>query len=386
MKRLVFCFDGTWNELDAKNPTNVVALSEMVMPFDGDTAQITYYDEGVGTRDGEKVRGGLFGHGLIRNISDAYMFLVFNYAPGDEIYIFGFSRGAYTARSFAGLIKSCGVFERKYVRKINVAVKAYRDHSLSPLERELKLLDLRAVHSPHVCVDAAEDDWRCKNIAGYTPQKSPLLKVKFIGVWDTVGAMGIPKQLSVSSLINRKHSFHDTDLSDMVQSARHAVSIDERRRSFEPTLWTNLDQLNSEKGFERSDLNAPYQQVWFPGTHGGVGGGGDIRGLSDGALLWIMFGALRLGLQFDTRRVSGPDGLAANYKDPLSNVIETKGFNVSKIMMGVLPKRDRAPGPQDHFSVSPSAQMRWLEPAQNLPEGKKYRPPTLNNVAGALDQ
>jgi len=100
MKRLVFCFDGTWNRLDAPHSTNVVITAESVLPIASDgVSQAIFYDEGVGTRKGEKLTGGLFGEGIVDNLSDAYRFLIFNHTPGDEIYIFGFSRGAYTARS-----------------------------------------------------------------------------------------------------------------------------------------------------------------------------------------------------------------------------------------------------------------------------------------------
>lgn len=384
MKRIVFCFDGTWNKLEVQNPTNVVALSEAIMPFDGNIAQVTYYDEGVGTRKGEKLMGGVFGKGLLRNIHHAYRFLVFNYSPGDEIYIFGFSRGAYTARSFAGLIRAAGIFQRKHVRRIRFALETYRDHNLSGLARELKLRDFRALYSPDVCVDTNEDEWRCNNIKDYTPGKSPLINIKFMGVWDTVGALGIPQHLSIASVMNRKYQFHDTDLSEIVQSARHAVAIDERRRSFKPTLWTNLDDLNKDCGFARGAPNAPYQQHWFPGNHGSVGGGGDFRGLSDGALTWILFGALAQGLQFDTRRISGPDGLAPDYKTPLDNIKETKGLSSYKFGNAMMAKKDRE-GPQDVFLVSGSAQARWMEPGDNLPEGEPYRPPTLNAVAHDLN-
>lgn len=108
MKRLVFCFDGSWNQIDAPHPTNVLFTAQSVLPMAPDgTAQLIYYDEGVGTEKGEKLRGGMFGKGLEKNLNDAYRFLIFNHTPGDEIYVFGFSRGAFTARSFAGLISNC---------------------------------------------------------------------------------------------------------------------------------------------------------------------------------------------------------------------------------------------------------------------------------------
>src|SRR3990172_3960885 len=119
MKRLVFCFDGTWNRLDSSCPTNVVVTAETVLPLAPDgTAQLIFYDEGVGTDKRESLRGGMFGSGLVKNLADGYRFLIFNYTPGDEIYVFGFSRGAYTARSFAGLLNTCGVLVRKEAARV----------------------------------------------------------------------------------------------------------------------------------------------------------------------------------------------------------------------------------------------------------------------------
>lgn len=126
MKRLVFCFDGSWNRLDADCPTNVVLMAESIRPTASDgTTQIVYYDEGVGTGKREKFRGGVLGMGLLTNLREAYRFLIFNYEPGDEIFIFGFSRGAYTARSFAGFTRHVGVLDINSASQINRALSLY---------------------------------------------------------------------------------------------------------------------------------------------------------------------------------------------------------------------------------------------------------------------
>jgi len=127
MKRLVICFDGTWNRLDAPHPTNVLFTAESVLPVASDgTVQVVYYDEGVGTNEGDSLTGGIFGAGLLRNLSDAYRFIIFNYAPGDEIHVFGFSRGAYTARSLAGLLATSGLVSRRHAGRANEAIAHYR--------------------------------------------------------------------------------------------------------------------------------------------------------------------------------------------------------------------------------------------------------------------
>jgi uncharacterized protein (DUF2235 family) len=160
MKRLVICFDGTWNRLDAPYPTNVLFTAEGVLPVAADgTVQVVYYDEGVGTDEGELLTGGIFGVGLLRNLSDAYRFIIFNYAPGDEIHIFGFSRGAYTARSLAGLLANSGLVSRRHAGRANEAIARYRKREASQHFQEA-MLAFRSECSPELCVSEDEDDWR----------------------------------------------------------------------------------------------------------------------------------------------------------------------------------------------------------------------------------
>jgi uncharacterized protein (DUF2235 family) len=247
MKRLVFCFDGTWNRLDAKNVTNVVHTAQNITFLDKDgIAQIVHYDQGVGTKPHEKLRGGLFGMGLMDNLEEAYRFLVFNYDPGDEIYLFGFSRGAFSARTFAGLIFNCGIVND--VKKIPKALKLYKTRAHDDQHMLDKFRDFRLKCSPKLCVDQAEFDWRVQTqncqfmpinletvFDGFSDLIVPdlgILNIKYIGVWDTVGALGVPKSISLASVVNRRHEFHDCNLSAFVASARHAVAIDEKRRSF----------------------------------------------------------------------------------------------------------------------------------------------------------
>jgi uncharacterized protein (DUF2235 family) len=252
----------------------------------------------AGTGRYERFRGGLFGMGLIKNLGDAYRFLIFNYTPGDEIYTFGFSRGAYTARSFVGLINTCGILQRRYAGRVNEAIDRYKRRSRDGAFLE-EMNQFRAACSPEVCVSAGEDAWRARNVAGYEAGESHLLRIRYVGVWDTVGSLGIPARYRWLSFMNRKQQFHDTSLSIFVESARHAVAIDEQREDFEPTLWDNVSQLNRSAGTPDDAVDARYQQKWFPGVHGSVGGGGERRGLSDQALDWVLDGARHMGLELD---------------------------------------------------------------------------------------
>jgi uncharacterized protein (DUF2235 family) len=153
MKRLVFCFDGTSNRLIVENPTNVVLTAESVLPLADDqkTAQLIFYDEGVGTTKGEKAAGILLGKGLDKKLADAYRFLIFNYTPGDEIYIFGFSRGAYTARSFAGLLANSSIPNRRHADQVDKAIEHYRAHTDTP-EFEEYMMEFRREYCWDVCV------------------------------------------------------------------------------------------------------------------------------------------------------------------------------------------------------------------------------------------
>ena len=135
MKRIVIACDGTWNRLDAERQTNVAKLAEAVLPAGPDgVAQVVCHLDGVGSGRGtgrlaralDRALGGTMGFGLEATLAEAYRFLVFAYAPGDEIHLFGFSRGAYTARSLAGLIRNCGILERRHAEAIPLALALYR--------------------------------------------------------------------------------------------------------------------------------------------------------------------------------------------------------------------------------------------------------------------
>jgi uncharacterized protein (DUF2235 family) len=266
---IVICCDGTWNSADrAKTAeevcvTNVLKIACRLKKEKADgTLQIVYYDQGVGTGNVlDRIGGGAFGDGLEANIHDSYRFLVANYEPGDRIYIFGFSRGAYTARSLAGMIRRCGILRRDQVRQYPVAKNIYRT--------VLKAADPRAVQFRQA--SAIEPD---------TP-------IRCVGVWDTVGALGIP--LRAFSMKNKKDfEFLDTSLSRAVEYAFHALAVDEHRGPFAPTLWDS-----------QPDPAQTVQQVWFAGAHSDVGGGYQETGLSDHALLWMIDAAKTAGLEFD---------------------------------------------------------------------------------------
>jgi len=357
----------------------VSLTAETVLPFaSGDTAQIVFYSEGVGTDPGGKWLGGIFGVGLTRILADAYRHLIFNYNPGDEIFVFGFSRGAFTARSFVGFISNCGILDQRFAGKADEQLDNYRrrDNSRRYLEQ---MREYRLTYCTKTCVSPEEDGWRAQTLPDYQPGDAPLIAIGYVGVWDTVGELGIPKWALLSRWINRGYRFHDLDLSGIVRSARHAVAIDEARVDYQPTLWRNLDDLNAAAGFAGADADAPFQQKWFPGVHGSVGGGGVRRGLSDNTLDWIWDGARRAGLVFDTSRLSRVYELRPSPLENLEN-------STDRDWIGRLQFRaPRHPGPRHLDDVGIIARQRWKAPPNLLPEGADYRPATLSHVARPLD-
>jgi len=204
MKLLAFCFDGSWNRLNTPNPTNVVITGQSVTPLANDgTRQIIHYDSGVGTGVSDKWQGGLFGEGLIDKIVDGYTFLVFNYELGDEIFVFGFSRGAFTARAFVGMVRQVGILQRKYATRIGDAVELYKQHKPGEGHNLEPLLRFRAELSPQLCIDEDEDAWRVKNVPGYGTGAAAVLRIKYVGVWDTVAAIGVPTDFFFAKHANR---------------------------------------------------------------------------------------------------------------------------------------------------------------------------------------
>jgi len=358
----VFC-DGTWQSLGQPNPTNVSRLARCVAPESPATAadpampQVVFYDDGVGVGQGVlddvvKVVGGGLGEGLDAKIAQAYQFLCLNYAPGDRIFIFGFSRGAYTARSLAGLLRKCWILRRDRVGELGNAIALYRNRKLGVNDQAT--LDFKKTNSQAVAAAA--------NVAGAIDTRG---SVRYVGVWDTVGSLGVPQVLPFASQVNDKYRFHDTELSSFVERARHAVSIDERRNTFQPTLWTNMDKLNADSGGAKlPPEQQPYQQHWFPGTHGSVGGGDSDKGLSLGPLCWIAEGAAQAGLVWDQAMLTGytsgcnPAGTFAKQDSSLRDFFVGAGL------------ADRTP-PPSFRDVSEYTRTRWRTI-------KTYRPKALS--------
>lgn len=384
----IFC-DGTWQKIGQGAPTNVVKLARAVRVLAEDgRPQLTYYDNGVGVGEGVMNRatrwiGGAFGAGLDHKILEAYLFLALNYMPGDRIFIFGFSRGAYTARSLSGLLRRVWILRREHADKVEEAVKIYREAPAKDAPPAVKAAAAQRQisfnqtfgHPVSAFVGAhAYDPGDARSLDAPAPEECAW--VQYVGVWDTVGSMGVPSKLPFAPDFNKRYRWHDTDLSRFVRSARHAVALDEERRTFEPSLWNNLPGLNGNaQAAARPYDEQPYQQRWFPGGHGSVGGGDSDEGLSNAALLWIAEGAARAGLALDADQLAVFEAGC----DPLCDFPPKKG--------GVLDVMGKGPreglGAPDEISLS--ARRRWkgrqdwrpkpLGPHKEALEGWKDEPP-----------
>jgi uncharacterized protein (DUF2235 family) len=282
MKRLVVCCDGTWNTPDeihrgAVAPTNVGKLALGVAPVGPDgTEQRLHYLRGVGTGRLDRLLGGAFGLGLSRHVREGYRFLVECGAPGDEVFLLGFSRGAYTARSLAGLIRNAGILRAEYADQVDAAYALYRSRDDATHPRGVEARLFRRM---------------------YARDEEPT--IHFVGVWDTVGALGIPG--IKGRLARRTWGFHDTTLSSRVRFAYHALAVDERRRPFAPTLWERAEAVPGQT----------LEQRWFAGCHSDVGGGFPDAGLAELPLRWMAGRARAAGLAFepDHLREVAPDAI-----------------------------------------------------------------------------
>lgn len=323
MKRILIFADGTWQSPRKTYPTNVLRMARAVKPVDSiGNDQVVFYDWGVGT-DRKKFSGGLSGVGINKNIQDCYRFIVQNYDPNDELYFFGFSRGAYTVRSLGGFIRNCGILKRKHANRIHEAFDLYRAREASTHPNSPKP---KAFRKRYAVADKS--------------------RIRFIGVWDTVGALGIPIPF-LGALGDERYLFHDVEPSSIVDVARQALAIDENREDFQPAIWV-----------EKAGLDL--LQVWFAGAHSDVGGGYKTRGLSDIAIKWLLDEARAAGLEMETHLTSS---IAPKPSDRLHN--ERKGiYKLRKEFNRAKDKdfHDRVPLKKDAV-IHASVRARWNQVA-----------------------
>jgi len=298
MLRNIVLLDGTWNSEASK--TNVLKLSreaavlrKLILDRHDGVEQRVEYFTGVGT-DGpllERLLGGAIGLGLKQIVQNAYDWLVDNYESDQELYIFGFSRGAYAARALAGLIGASGIQRRKDPGLFDISWENYRARKDARKERRAEARGSRLrLRTPAFEKAHERGEIHSNN------------RVEFLGVWDTVGSYGVPAGIGLAPLARYVSlallGFQDTKFGDHIAHGVHAIGVDERRRPFTPTFWT------IDKG-EPQPANV--EQTWFAGVHCNVGGGYADAGLSDLALAWMIARAralTKLGFDISAAKVA----------------------------------------------------------------------------------
>lgn len=299
-KAIVLFSDGTGNSSAALFKTNVWRMYEAVdlgPPAEGKRPQIAYYDDGVGTSSFKPFAalGGALGWGLKRNVLDIYRYVCRNYREGDEIYVFGFSRGAFTARLVVALIAAEGLVKSEGETELrHKTLRAYRRLRSGLLPRRLEWPTTLARLVRDGLVEARD---RLLGRPPYDPEENARPHVRFIGVWDTVGAYGGPI-IEITRAIDNwffRISMPDYRLDGKVTCARHALAIDDERDAFHPLLWDEVHEAT----LVASDEVPPdrLRQVWFSGMHSDVGGGYPDESLSYVPLLWMMEEAEQQGLR-----------------------------------------------------------------------------------------
>lgn len=308
-KRLALFLDGTWNKVS--DNTNVWRLRSLfpTQSTDG-REQRAYYSTGLGTKFGERIRGGMFGRGIDTAITSAYEWLIENYEPDDDIFIFGFSRGSYTARSLSGFILKCGLLQRGAPLGVNQLYNRYRTEHLPTIRQLIDdhkdgppdyIAKYSAMFSQSTQDRFREEAWMLKYVQA--------VPIRFIGVFDTVGALGVPFSL-LRKLKGSAYPFLNTGLRQDNKYAFHALAIDEHRKDFRPTLWSNMGATTAKpRPVERTE------QRWFVGAHANVGGGCFTDPLAQIPLKWIERKAAALGLTFEDEIATEEDAETAPISD-----------------------------------------------------------------------
>lgn len=259
-KNIVILSDGTGQMGGEGHNTNIYKIFNTIE--NRTPQQVIYYDPGIGTGGAELIRQ-ISGYGISKNILDCYRFLFEQYEAGDRIYLLGFSRGAATVRSLSGFIHYFGILPKSREDLIEQAYEIYK---------------------------IADDEQRMAEAEAFIGRHHTMwTRIKFLGCFDTVAALGFPLK-RVSALLDRiplfRHRFHNFKLSKSVEHACHALAVDDRRKTFHPKLWD-----------PEIEAYQTLSQVWFPGMHTDVGGGYNRHELSDIPLLWMRDRASRHGLR-----------------------------------------------------------------------------------------
>jgi uncharacterized protein (DUF2235 family) len=357
-RRLILCLDGTWNSTANEQeredhskvfrPTNALKICRAVLTM-ADRMQITYYDNGVGSLaqysgrankllfKADRILGGVWGAGFEGNVEDALHFLSLNYLPGDEVFIFGFSRGAATARAVTRFLEwSGGLLPKKDAYYFPFFYREYIQSHGEP-EAMTKLLDATNTR---------------RTSTNRVPLQFDFIPVQYLGVWDTVLSLGSRFEATGDTTSPAGRSFHTGKAPAVcVRHARQALAVDEERFDFRPEVWT--EQFPGQT----------MEQRWFPGVHSNIGGGLATDGLANLALQWIIEGAVAAGLALDHDFLRPYEGHAEAKVYPSNSL----GFRIGDFLRGARGKGKR-PITGLNATLDPSVLTKMRGDAQYRPE------------------
>lgn len=366
-KNIVIFLDGTWN--DPEDQTRVWAAKNLISATHKGVKQDVYYDAGLGTQKFEKFQGGVFGKGLGKNVRQAYAWLVDTYKDGDNVYIFGFSRGSFTATSVTGMIMRWGLI---------------RPNSPLSVEQIFKLYEKWDKHTPlyQLVFDKRDGRTDFSALEQQLLDTSRRIKIKMIGIWDSVATVGVPfgnfARFSKNAL-----RFHNPRISTIYENVFHALAIDEHRKPFRPILFHffyKRDATQADYDKNKKKYADHIEQRWFSGSHGDVGGGDNIP-VSNAPYAWLLSHAQSLGLGLN----SSLPVTHQVHKQPLNNPFSTFIFGLYKIVrfgkryyrtIGAAPKAVKNNGMIETLSetIDTSVIKRWQTDAN-------YRPKNLERWA-----
>ncbi|KAK6386883.1 hypothetical protein LTS17_000147 [Exophiala oligosperma] len=285
-KRIVICCDGTWMDSDGdyQTPSNVTRIARAIPPVGFDKTvdppqaihQVVFYQNGVGTGDNSlynRYVGGATGEGLAEHIREAYSFVALNYNEGDEIFIIGFSRGAFTARSISSLINAVGLLTSKGLEYFVQVFEDWEFQQKKDFVTKWPNVPFSG-HKPPVTDPHYQRQLIDKNLT------RPNIKIKCVAVWDTVGGLGIPMIGLLPQPPSRDFAFVDTRVESNIEYAFQALALDEHRRAYSPTIW-------DWPSVEPNELKV-LKQTWFPGVHSDIGGSYDDTALANLTLAWMV--------------------------------------------------------------------------------------------------
>ena len=350
MKRLIVCCDGTW--LDSQSglmqgkipiPSNITRLSQAVKTVSRDgIPQVVFYQAGIGSQGGilNRVIGGATADGLSENIRSGYSFLSNNYHQGDEIFFFGFSRGAFTARSIAGMIEGVGLLTKDglpFLAEIFRDWENARNDNYRPKNPDVPFPDKPSASDP-----------RYKKLLAKKHLSRFDIQIQVVGVFDTVGSLGIPRipwleTLHLQTRSTKEYLFYDTKLNNHIKYAFQALALDEHRSAFSPAVWEKPD-----------DCQTHLRQVWFPGVHSNIGGGYPDQGMANITLAWMM-AQVESMLDFDDTYILDEFEATLDHYEQTNQ--KTRPWSFGKIYRSLTGiyilggRTTRTPG--DYFEVDP---------------------------------